>query len=274
MTEEKSRRRDPDTEIAGDGSWTFSGDNDGAGAGSPGFFYCGERKDSILSEFGWSLLPEIAGGSQPLEPGETSGLSSAPAPENQSPPRPPPPRSGGDPPETTNKVTKKGTKRVRQPRFAFMTKSEIDLLEDGYRWRKYGQKTVKNSPFPRSYYRCTNSKCMVKKLIQRSPEDPTIVITTYEGQHCHHGTVAFPRSGLSVHHATTSLMEQPSPVLVPNLDFPVMPLHGKQPMVPSQLVQSPLKEHYDEALPDLIMPPLPSNEGLLDDIMQSTMRNA
>jgi hypothetical protein len=33
-----------------------------------------------------------------------------------------------------------------------MTKTEIDHLEDGYRWRKYGQKAVKNSPFPR-YHR-------------------------------------------------------------------------------------------------------------------------
>lgn len=49
-----------------------------------------------------------------------------------------------------NKVKKKGQKRIRQPRFAFMTKSEVDHLEDGYRWRKYGQKAVKNSPFPRS----------------------------------------------------------------------------------------------------------------------------
>jgi len=40
-------------------------------------------------------------------------------------------------------------KREREPRFAFMTKSEVDHLEDGYRWRKYGQKAVKNSPFPR-----------------------------------------------------------------------------------------------------------------------------
>lgn len=48
-----------------------------------------------------------------------------------------------------NKSTKKGQKRSQQPRFAFMTKSEIDHLEDGYRWRKYGQKAVKNSPFPR-----------------------------------------------------------------------------------------------------------------------------
>jgi hypothetical protein len=43
----------------------------------------------------------------------------------------------------------KGEKRPRQPRFAFMIKSEVDHIEDGYRWRKYGQKAVKNSPFPR-----------------------------------------------------------------------------------------------------------------------------
>ena len=51
------------------------------------------------------------------------------------------------------KAKGKGEKRQRQPRFAFMTKSEVDHLEDGYRWRKYGQKAVKNSPFPR--YVCT-----------------------------------------------------------------------------------------------------------------------
>ncbi|KAL7110137.1 hypothetical protein ACP275_05G005700 [Erythranthe tilingii] len=101
--------------------------------------------------------------------------------------------------DTASKAKKKGEKRIRQPRFAFVTKSEIDHLEDGYRWRKYGQKAVKNSPFPRSYYRCTNSKCTVKKRVERSSEDPTVVITTYEGQHSHHSSsssVGFPcRSG-------------------------------------------------------------------------------
>ncbi|KAK4488190.1 hypothetical protein RD792_003933 [Penstemon davidsonii] len=81
---------------------------------------------------------------------------------------------------------KKGEKKQREPRFAFMTKSEVDHLEDGYRWRKYGQKAVKNSPYPRSYYRCTTQKCPVKKRVERSFQDPSIVITTYEGQHNHH----------------------------------------------------------------------------------------
>nr|QGQ64042.1 WRKY transcription factor 19 [Santalum album] len=84
-----------------------------------------------------------------------------------------------------NKPKKKGEKKQREPRFAFMTKSEVDHLEDGYRWRKYGQKAVKNSPYPRSYYRCTTQKCGVKKRVERSFQDPTVVITTYEGQHNH-----------------------------------------------------------------------------------------
>ncbi|KAI3460742.1 hypothetical protein Pfo_017405 [Paulownia fortunei] len=84
-------------------------------------------------------------------------------------------------------------KRQREPRFAFMTKSEVDHLEDGYRWRKYGQKAVKNSPFPRSYYRCTSASCNVKKRVERSFNDPSIVVTTYEGQHTHPSPM-IPRS--------------------------------------------------------------------------------
>lgn len=93
---------------------------------------------------------------------------------------------GDDKSKKESKAKKKGEKKPKEPRFAFMTKSEIDNLEDGYRWRKYGQKSVKNSPFPRNYYRCTTQKCNVKKRVERSYEDPSIVITTYEGQHNHH----------------------------------------------------------------------------------------
>nr|GMC50872.1 probable WRKY transcription factor 75 [Ipomoea batatas] len=44
---------------------------------------------------------------------------------------------------------KKGEKKTRMPRFAFQTRSQVDILDDGYRWRKYGQKAVKNNKFPR-----------------------------------------------------------------------------------------------------------------------------
>ncbi|MBA0595080.1 WRKY transcription factor 71 [Gossypium raimondii] len=92
---------------------------------------------------------------------------------------------GGESSKKGNKAKMKGEKKQREPRFAFVTKSEVDQLEDGYRWRKYGQKAVKNSPYPRSYYRCTTQKCTVKKRVERSFQDPSTVITTYEGQHNH-----------------------------------------------------------------------------------------
>jgi hypothetical protein len=39
--------------------------------------------------------------------------------------------------------------RPRTERIAFRMKSEIEILDDGYKWRKYGKKSVKNSPNPR-----------------------------------------------------------------------------------------------------------------------------
>ncbi|CAH2057966.1 unnamed protein product [Thlaspi arvense] len=46
-----------------------------------------------------------------------------------------------------NKV--KIRRKLREPRFCFQTKSDVDVLDDGYKWRKYGQKVVKNSLHPR-----------------------------------------------------------------------------------------------------------------------------
>ncbi|WCJ36288.1 WRKY DNA-binding protein 75 [Euphorbia peplus] len=75
--------------------------------------------------------------------------------------------------------------KEKKHRYAFQTRSQVDILDDGYRWRKYGQKTVKDSIFPRSYYKCTHSGCNVKKQVQRSSKDEEIVITTYDGNHNH-----------------------------------------------------------------------------------------
>ncbi|KAE9586561.1 hypothetical protein Lal_00044760 [Lupinus albus] len=85
----------------------------------------------------------------------------------------------------SNNNKKKGEKKVKKPRYAFQTRSQVDILDDGYRWRKYGQKAVKNNKFPRSYYRCTHQGCNVKKQVQRITKDEGVVVTTYEGIHTH-----------------------------------------------------------------------------------------
>ena len=56
--------------------------------------------------------------------------------------------------------TKKKEKKARGSRVAFATKSEVDHLDDGYRWRKYGQKAVKNSSFPRYTHLPNNATCI------------------------------------------------------------------------------------------------------------------
>ncbi|KAL5997443.1 hypothetical protein ACLOJK_008373 [Asimina triloba] len=81
--------------------------------------------------------------------------------------------------------TSLASRAVREPRVVVQTDSEVDILDDGYRWRKYGQKVVKGNPNPRSYYKCTHAGCAVRKHVERASHDLKSVITTYEGKHNH-----------------------------------------------------------------------------------------
>nr|ACL52601.1 unknown [Zea mays] len=82
-------------------------------------------------------------------------------------------------------ISMAGNRTVREPRVVVQTMSDIDILDDGYRWRKYGQKVVKGNPNPRSYYKCTTVGCPVRKHVERASHDLRAVITTYEGKHNH-----------------------------------------------------------------------------------------
>ena len=57
-------------------------------------------------------------------------------------------------------------------------------LEDGYHWRKYGQKQVKGSEHSRSYYKCTHPNCPMKKKVEQSL-DGQITEIIYKGCHNH-----------------------------------------------------------------------------------------
>lgn len=64
------------------------------------------------------------------------------------------------------------------------TKTEDKKSSDGYKWRKYGQKHVKKSKFPRAYYRCAHPACSVKKTVEIS-KDGEIAEIIYRGDHNH-----------------------------------------------------------------------------------------
>ncbi|KAL6845885.1 hypothetical protein ACP4OV_024460 [Aristida adscensionis] len=58
---------------------------------------------------------------------------------------------------------------------------------DGHLWRKYGQKDIKDSLFPRLYYRCSyfeERKCPALKKVQQSNfDDPPLFAVIYEHEH-------------------------------------------------------------------------------------------
>ncbi|KAI4333532.1 hypothetical protein L6164_018324 [Bauhinia variegata] len=60
------------------------------------------------------------------------------------------------------------------------------LIDDGYAWRKYGQKMTVNAKYLRNYYRCTHKYeqgCQAIKQVQRIQEKPPLHRTTYYGHH-------------------------------------------------------------------------------------------
>ncbi|PUZ54927.1 hypothetical protein GQ55_5G171300 [Panicum hallii var. hallii] len=61
---------------------------------------------------------------------------------------------------------------------------------DSWAWRKYGQKPIKGSPFPRAYYRCSSNKgCPARKQVERNRAEPDMVIVTYSFEHNHSNAV-------------------------------------------------------------------------------------
>lgn len=99
--------------------------------------------------------------------------------------------------------TNLSSRTTREPRIVVQIESEIDVLDDGYRWRKYGQKVVKGNPNPRSYYKCTSAGCPVRKHVERASHSLKSVITTYEGKHTHEVPAA--RNSSQANSVTSSL---------------------------------------------------------------------
>ncbi|KAF2940509.1 hypothetical protein DAI22_03g277600 [Oryza sativa Japonica Group] len=65
---------------------------------------------------------------------------------------------------------------------------QLVMPEDGYEWKKYGQKFIKNIQKNRSYFRCRDQRCGAKKKVEWHPHDPGLNLrVVYDGAH-HHGS--------------------------------------------------------------------------------------
>ncbi|KAK8535488.1 hypothetical protein V6N13_081615 [Hibiscus sabdariffa] len=84
----------------------------------------------------------------------------------------------------SSKPRKNRVKRVI--RVAAISSKMADIPADEYSWRKYGQKPIKGSPYPRGYYKCSSIRgCPARKHVERATDDPSMLIVTYEGEHRH-----------------------------------------------------------------------------------------
>ncbi|KAH6760772.1 WRKY DNA-binding protein 11 [Perilla frutescens var. frutescens] len=82
---------------------------------------------------------------------------------------------------------KKRKSRVKRIiRVPAISSKVADIPPDEYSWRKYGQKPIKGSPYPRGYYKCSTVRgCPARKHVERATDDPAMLMVTYEGEHRH-----------------------------------------------------------------------------------------
>ncbi|EMS59264.1 putative WRKY transcription factor 15 [Triticum urartu] len=83
--------------------------------------------------------------------------------------------------------SKRRKSRVRRmTRVPAISSKAAEIPADDFSWRKYGQKPIKGSPYPRGYYKCSTVRgCPARKHVERDPSDPSMLIVTYEGEHRH-----------------------------------------------------------------------------------------
>ncbi|KAK8928561.1 putative WRKY transcription factor 70 [Platanthera zijinensis] len=75
----------------------------------------------------------------------------------------------------------------RRNRSHSLTTTSCAPYDDGFQWRKYGEKKISKTKFTRSYFRCTyrdEQGCMATKQVQRKEmEDPPMFLVTYSYEH-------------------------------------------------------------------------------------------
>ncbi|KAF8379670.1 hypothetical protein HHK36_029114 [Tetracentron sinense] len=144
--------------------------------------------EKIISSYEKALHILKRGGSvgEPQPTGGHTGMSESPRSLSDSP------RSEDSDPDSKDQDHKDASKkRKTAPRWIKHVRvcSETGIegpLDDGYNWRKYGQKDILGAKYPRGYFRCSHRNvqgCLATKQVQRSDEDPWIFEITYRGKH-------------------------------------------------------------------------------------------
>ncbi|KAL4571230.1 hypothetical protein LXL04_017983 [Taraxacum kok-saghyz] len=76
----------------------------------------------------------------------------------------------------------------REIRRVPITGSKVTSIPaDDFSWKKYGEKRIDGSPYPRVYYKCNTGKgCPARKSVELAVDDSKMLLVTYDGEHIHH----------------------------------------------------------------------------------------
>ncbi|KAG0514465.1 hypothetical protein BDA96_10G193900 [Sorghum bicolor] len=95
-----------------------------------------------------------------------------------------PPSSGCDAAEGSSRSKKRDNRTTKESKVVLVL-AEDPTPPDSWAWRKYGQKSIKDTPYHRSYYRCsTDKKCKARKHVQRCLTQSFLAVS-YIGEHSH-----------------------------------------------------------------------------------------
>ncbi|KAL3834742.1 hypothetical protein ACJIZ3_009478 [Penstemon smallii] len=90
-------------------------------------------------------------------------------------------------------------------------------MEDGCAWRKYGQKVILNSEYPRCYFRCTHKHegCKALKQVQIMKEDPNIMyqITYFNRHTCQETLISTPQIDLDPYEPNLICFQSKVPII-------------------------------------------------------------
>ncbi|KAK3118243.1 hypothetical protein QOZ80_9BG0696140 [Eleusine coracana subsp. coracana] len=117
------------------------------------------------------------------------------------------------------------------------------LYDDGYEWRKYGEKKINGANFTKCYFRCTykdDKGCLATKYVQQKDNtDPPVFQVTYNNDHtCNSninnnlptgGAAALSNPPAIAHHDVVVVQKEATAALPPLADVSAIPLDDLMP---------------------------------------------
>lgn len=218
------------------------GNSSSSGVSGGGGHFLGEQEEAA------SVPPEHAPGAPPAPP----FLPAGPTPDTKlSPTSAASTRTTGTP---SSPSPKRSGRRSVQKRVVSIPIADAEGSRakgcsegappsDSWAWRKYGQKPIKGSPYPRGYYRCSSSKgCPARKQVERSRDDPSMLVVTYACEHNHPGPL--PKNNHHHHN-----QQQPSPAAARSSQKPSPPERDPDPpaLPAPPLSSSPASADLDDS---------------------------